>query len=70
MGMFSEPMSLNVCELERRKHKVICNLALEGEQLSRGRDCFCYYCLALNHVCLLLLSCPLTDAQSISSSQV
>lgn len=38
----------------RRKQKVICNLALEGEQLSRERDCFCYYCLALNP-CLFIV---------------
>lgn len=69
LGKFSDPVSECVWA-QGEGNKVICNLALEGERLSGARDCFCYCCLALNHVCLLLLSCPLTDVQSISSSQV
>lgn len=49
MGMFSDPVTLNVCELREKETESDLQPGAGGRATVKGAgDCFCYYCLALS----------------------
>jgi len=71
MGTFSDPVSLNVCELREKETENDLQPGSGRRATVKGAGIVFVITASLSaRVCLLLLSCPLTDAQSISSSQV
>lgn len=71
MGTCSDPVSLNACELGEKETESDLQPGSGRRGTVKGAGIVFVITASLStHVCLLLLSCPLTDAQSISSSQV
>lgn len=71
--MFSDPVSQNVCELREKETESDLRPGAGRRATVKGaRVVFVITALLSTRVCLLLLllSCPLTDAPSSSSSQV